>query len=62
MRSSYMKFLLRMTNNYLALLNRNIIDTLGTHSSFGFSDEPPVLQFEHTSRKFRETVLIWFIQ
>ncbi|RWS23256.1 transmembrane protein 135-like protein [Leptotrombidium deliense] len=62
MRQSYLKFMLRMTNNYIAKLNRNIINTLGVRSTAGFDLFVPNLQYEHTSKKFKEAVLMWMVQ
>lgn len=61
MRPSYTKWLNRVTHGYFALLNRNIIDTLGTHSSSGYPLFYPDLEPEHISTKFKESVLVWLI-
>ena len=61
MRPSYTKWLNRVTHGYFALLNRNIIDVLGTESSFGYPLFYPDLEPEHISSKYKESVLVWLI-
>lgn len=61
MRPSYTKWLNRVTHGYFALLNRNLIDILGTHSSFGYPLFYPDLEPDHMSTKFKESVLVWLI-
>lgn len=61
MRPSYTKWLNRVTHGYFALLNRNLIDILGTQSSFGYPIFYPDLEPEHISTKFKESVLVWLI-
>jgi hypothetical protein len=61
MRKSYTKFLNRVTRGSFALLNRNIIDIFGTHASSGYEYYEPNLQLDHTSDKFKESVLVWMI-
>ena len=61
MRKSYTKFLNRVTRGAFAKLNRNIIDIFGTQSSSGYDYYEPVLQLDHMSNKFKESVLVWMI-
>ena len=61
MRSSYCRFMDRVTNNRFRLLNRNVIDQLGVESSAGNPLYVPRLQFEHTTRQFQENVLFWML-
>lgn len=61
LRPSYTKWLNRVTHGYFALLNRNLIDILGTQSSFGYPIFYPDLEPEHISTKFKESVLVWLI-
>jgi hypothetical protein len=60
-RPSYMKFIDRVTDHKMHLLNRNILDIFGTQSSAGYQSFFPDLDINHTSRQFQETVLLWML-
>ena len=61
LRNSYGKWLNRCTGNRLLLLNRDIIDFFGVASSVGMVHYEPVLDFNFTTRKFKELVQVWTI-
>ncbi|XP_054157368.1 transmembrane protein 135-like, partial [Oppia nitens] len=62
MRSSYLKFIDRITGQKLNSFNRSVLDVFGTGASKGYEHiQFPKLWFQYTSRQFKENVLSWLI-
>jgi hypothetical protein len=61
LRGSYTKFIDRVTQHRLHLLNRNLLDVFGTGASVGYEDYFPDLVPSLCSHAFMETVFIWMI-
>lgn len=59
LRGSYMRFLDRVTDHRLHLLNRNLLEVFGTGASVGYEDFFPDLHPRLVSRHFMETVFLW---
>jgi hypothetical protein len=61
MRGSYMKFIDRITEHRLHLINRNLLDVFGTGASIGYEEYFPDVVTKWCSRTFMETVFLWVI-
>lgn len=61
LRGSYTKFIDRVTQHRLHLLNRNLLDVFGTGASIGYEDYFPDLMPSLCSHSFMETVFVWLI-
>ncbi len=61
MKPSYMKFLDRMTDHRLHLLNRMVLDVFGTDSSAGYESYFPDFDLRFTTKRFQESVLMWLL-
>ncbi|XP_076373985.1 LOW QUALITY PROTEIN: transmembrane protein 135-like [Tachypleus tridentatus] len=59
LKPTYIRFLNRLTDNRLELINRHVMDVFGTHASKMYHDFWPDLDFRYTSRAFQETILVW---
>lgn len=61
LRGSYAKFIDRVTDHRLHLMNRNLLDVFGTGASIGYEDYFPDLVPKLCSHSFMETVFLWMI-
>ena len=61
LRPSYAKFIDRVTQHRLHLMNRNLLDVFGTGASIGYEDYFPDLVPSLCSHSFMETVFVWMI-
>ena len=61
LRGSYMKFIDRITEHRLHLINRNLLDVFGTGASVGYEDFFPDIDPRLCSKTFLETVFTWVI-
>ncbi|XP_022242386.1 transmembrane protein 135-like [Limulus polyphemus] len=59
LKPTYIRFLNRLTDNRLELINRHVMDVFGTHASKMYHDFWPDLDPRYTSRAFQETILVW---
>ena len=58
-RPSYAKFLERVTQNKIHLINRSLLAVFGTNAFVGFEDFWPDLDPSLCSNEFMETVMLW---
>lgn len=61
-RSSYMKFIDKMSDHKLHQVNRMVLDVFGPNASVGYEDWFPDLDPRYMSREFQELVFNWLIQ
>ena len=61
LRGSYMKFIDRITEHRLHLINRNLLDVFGTGASIGYEEYFPDVVPNWCSKTFMETVFMWVI-
>lgn len=61
LRGSYMKFIDRVTEHKLHLINRNLLDIFGTGASVGYEEYFPDLNPKLCSDFFMETVYVWML-
>lgn len=61
LRGSYMKFIDRVTEHKLHLINRNLLDIFGTGASVGYEEYFPDLNPKLCSNFFMETVYVWML-
>ena len=61
LRGSYMKFIDRVTEHKLHLINRNLLDIFGTGASVGYEEYFPDLNPQLCSNFFMETIYVWML-
>ena len=61
LRGSYMKFIDRVTEHKLHLINRNLLDIFGTGASVGYEEYFPDLNPKLCSNFFMETIYVWML-
>lgn len=60
-KSSYKRFLDRVTENKLSQINRPVLEVFGTNSSAGYETLEPEYLLHYTTKHFQESVLVWLI-
>lgn len=61
-RSSYMKFMDRVSDHKLHQVNRMVLDIFNPNASIGYEDWFPNLDPKYMSREFQELIFNWLIQ
>lgn len=61
LRGSYMKFIDRITEHRLHLINRNLLDVFGTGASIGYEEYFPDIVPQRCSHTFMETIFLWVL-
>lgn len=61
LRGSYMKFIDRITEHRLHLINRNLLDVFGTGASVGYEEYFPDIVPDRCSHTFMETIFLWML-
>lgn len=61
-RSSYMKFIDKVSDHKLHQVNRMVLDIFGPNASVGYEDWFPDLDPRYMSREFHELIFNWLIQ
>lgn len=61
LRGSYMKFIDRVTEHKLHLINRNLLDIFGTGASVGYEEYFPDLNPNLCTNFFMETIYVWML-
>lgn len=61
LRGSYMKFIDRITEHRLHLINRNLLDVFGTGASIGYEEYFPDIVTNKCSHTFMETIFLWLL-
>ncbi|UXI22912.1 DEAD/DEAH box helicase [Sarcoptes scabiei] len=56
---SYRRFIDKISQNRLNLINRNLLDVFGTNASKGFETFWPRYDLQYTTKRFQESILVW---